>query len=87
MGFYTVLSAVDRLLAGHHWHLRLCRRHGDATLRYFVTDAEQQVLVASGSHRRLGLTLPELLLWLERSGDAGLSAAAHAMREQIEHAA
>ena len=87
MGFYTVLNAVHQLLANRQWHLQHCRRQCDGNLRYFVTDANHNVLTSSGLRRRVGLTLPELLLWLEHCGDGGLSASAHSMREQIEHAA
>lgn len=83
MGCYTVLNALHQLLAHRRqWHLHLCRRQGDGNLRYYIVDRHGRV-VTSTVHRRLGLTLQELLVWMDQQDDCELSNYAHAMREKL----
>lgn len=87
MGFYTVLNAVNQLLTARQWQLHRCHRHGTETLHYFVTDANQRVLTPTYYRQRVGLTLTELLNWLEQSGDSILIDKARALKNEIEQAA
>lgn len=87
MGFYTVLSAVDDMLACRRWKLHLCRRQGDDNLRYYLTGADGRVLTANGARRRMGLTLPELLAWLDHRGDQELSSRVLTLWKQMDCAA
>lgn len=83
MGFYAVLNTVHQVLSRRRWQLRLCRREGDHALRYYVLDANARVLTAGAGHRRVGLTLQELLVWLDQQGDCELSNHVHFMREKL----
>ncbi len=83
MGFYGVLSAVNNLLSTRHWQLCRCHRRRAETLHYYVTDASNQVLTPTYYHQRAGLTLPELLDWLEHSNDFFLSNEARELRGKI----
>ena len=52
---------------------------------HFVTDNKGEALTPT-THRRAGLTLMELLVWMEQSGDEELSACARSARGHIEDA-
>lgn len=50
---------------------------------HFVAGAKGEV-VAPTTQRRAGLTLMELLIWMEQSGDDELSSCARSVRGQVE---
>ncbi len=56
------------------------------TEHHFITGAHGEELVPATTHRRTGLTLMELLTWMEHSGDDELSFCARSFRWQVEDA-
>lgn len=87
MGFYGVLNRVNYLLTARYWQLHRCHRQESETLHYFVTDANHRVLTPTYYNQRVGLTLPELLSWLEHSGDSVLIDKARVLKGEIDQAA
>ncbi|HET8711959.1 MAG TPA: hypothetical protein VFM32_11325 [Spongiibacteraceae bacterium] len=84
--FYAVLSAVNTLLCRRQLQLRRCHRKGTDTLHYYVTDATDQVLTPTHRRQRIGLTLEQLLIWLEQSSDHVLSHEAFMLRRKFSGA-
>ena len=87
MGFYAVLNIVNQLLTTRQWQLHRCHRQRSEILHYFVTDTNNRVLTPTYYHQRVGLTLDELLTWLEQSGDSTLIDQAHDLKSEIDLAA
>jgi hypothetical protein len=83
MDFYVIFSVVALLLTHNKWKMHRCRREADNELRYFVTSANNRVLTPTKMHRRTGLTLQELLLWLEEYGDSTLAEGVRSFRSQV----
>lgn len=67
MRFYAVLNAVNSLLSGRHLHLRRCHRYGCKSLHYYITDDNNNVITPAAIRPRIGMTLEELMRWLEVS--------------------
>lgn len=86
MGFYAILNLVNRLLNARCWKLQRCRRQGDGLLRYFVADGSGHVVTPTTLHHRRGLTLKELLRWLEACDDVALATDVRAIHRQPERA-
>ena len=68
---YYVMNADNRVLTP------------TTTNHHFVTGAKGEVLTPT-TQRRAGLTLMELLVWMEQSGDEELSSCARSARDQVE---
>lgn len=73
MTFQPILGEIDQLLSCRRWQLHRCYRNGDIRLHYYVTDDQNRVLTPTLNRRRIGLTLAELLEWVDRCGDMELS--------------
>ena len=84
MGFYAILSVIEKLLVHREWKLHRCRRWAEDSLHFYVTDVGHRVLTPTATQRRSGLTLRELLVWIEQTGDDYLSDSVRAMRGQVE---
>jgi len=87
MSFYIVLKAVNELCAKQQWQLHRCHRGGDRELRYFITDVYGHVVQPKNYRRRVGLTLAELMGWLESFDDNLLANQAYLLKKQMEIAA
>jgi hypothetical protein len=83
MGFYTALESVNGLMAGQQWRLHRCRRNCTDTLHYYITDNHGRVITPTSNRRRIGLTLDELLTWLEQGSSNYLARQARELRRQI----
>lgn len=69
---YYVMNASNRVLTP------------TTTDHHFATGAQGEVMTPTLTHRRTGLTLMELLMWMEQSGDDELSSCARSARDQVE---
>ena len=83
MNIYAAIDRVDQLLIRHQWMLNRCRRQSHESIHYFVTDVSNSVLTPKTTQRRVGLSLIELLLWLEGCDDQALSETAHSIKNQL----
>ena len=86
MDFYAAGNMADQLLIRHKWKLNRCRRQSDESIRYFVIDSDDCVLTPTTDERRVGLSLIELLRWMEECGDRALSISARLIRSQLAQA-
>lgn len=84
MDFYVLFSVVAQLLTHRQWKLQRCRRQSDDEMRYYVTDTGNRVLTPK-TQCRAGLTLLEILSWMEECGDTTLSDGVRSFRNQAEY--
>ena len=82
MDLYVVINTIDQLLIHRQWKLNRCRRQAGDALHYYVTDTEKQV-VTPKDRGRAGLSIVELLLWMEVNGDSVLSESVRSIRYQV----
>ena len=85
MSYYNVLSAASALLLQQHFTMRRCRRRFNGPHRYVLFDENSRVIHFDENERsrRMGYTLQELLEWLSTQPDAGVSAGARALMQEL----